>query len=687
MADPASYRPRNVPTSPGVYRFRDPAGRVLYVGKARNLRARLANYFQPVSRLHPRTASMVTTASSVQWTTVETEAEALTLEYTWIKEFAPRFNVVFRDDKSYPYLAVTMAEEVPRVFVTRGTHTRGNRYFGPYPNVGALRETLDLLLRVFPVRSCSTGVYRRAANSGRPCLLGYIDKCAAPCVGRVSAAEHRELAQRLCDFMAGNSAPVIRRLTAEMREAAASQDYETAARRRDDLNALERVLQRNVVVLPPGTDADIFALVTDELQASVQVFYVRDGRVRGQRGWITDRADDAPPAELVERLLSQAYGPAAEGTDTELGVPREILVPVLPADAPTMREWLRTIRGSHVDLRVPQRGDKRALMETVEANAKEALASEKLRRGSDLASRSRAIEELQRDLGLPEPPLRIECYDISHTQGTYQVGSMVVFEDAIPRKRDYRTFNVRGEDGAGARDDTAALAEVLRRRFSRRIDDDGASSAPEEPPGAGENAGVSGGGSPTPSESESGEVSASSPEVRAFAYEPGLLVIDGGAPQVEAAAAVLAELGENVPVVSLAKRLEEVWFPGDPFPVVLPRGSEGLYLLQRVRDEAHRFAVSRHRARRTKGMTTSALDGIPGVGPARAKALLKRFGSVKRIRAAHLEEVAEVRGIGPALAGAILTALGAPPTAPDAEGGGAVVGNGTPPAPDGERGG
>nr|NLD41170.1 excinuclease ABC subunit UvrC [Actinomycetales bacterium] len=666
MADPASYRPRNVPTSPGVYRFRDDDGRVLYVGKARNLRSRVSNYFQPLERLHPRTASMVTSASSVQWTTVETEAEALTLEYTWIKEFSPRFNVVFRDDKSYPYLAVTMAEEVPRAFVTRGAHTRGNRYFGPYPNVGALRETLDLLLRVFPVRSCSMGVYRRAQNAGRPCLLGYIEKCSAPCVGRVSPEEHRRIARQLCDFMAGNSDPVLRRLTAEMREAAAAQDYETAARRRDDLAAVERVLQRNVVVLPTGTDADVFALATDELQASVQVFFVRDGRVRGQRGWVSERADDAPAAELVERLLSQAYGAAAEGSDTEMGVPREVLVPHLPADVETMREWLRAIRGSHVDLRVPQRGDKRALMETVGQNAREALAAEKMRRGSDLASRSRAIEELQRDLGIPEPPLRIECYDISHTQGTYQVGSLVVFEDAIPRKRDYRTFNIRGEDGTGARDDTAALAEVLRRRFARRPDD-----RAEEPGG---------------SAHVSGEVTPDAPEARAFAYEPGLLVIDGGAPQVEAAAAVLAELGETVPVVALAKRLEEVWFPGEPFPVILPRGSEGLYLLQRVRDEAHRFAISRHRARRAKGMTNSVLDEVPGIGPARAKALLRHFGSVKRLREAPIEEVAAVPGIGATLAATILAALGASPqaappssnsppsapTAPDAGGGAAV---------------
>lgn len=620
MPDPASYRPRNVPTGPGVYRFRDAEGRVLYVGKARNLRARLANYFQPPNTLHPRTRTMVDSASSVDWTTVGNEVEALTLEYTWIKEFSPRFNVIFRDDKSYPYLAVTLAEEIPRVFVTRSGHTRGNRYFGPYPNVGALRESVDLLLRVFPMRSCSAGVYRQAAAAGRPCLLAYIDKCAAPCVGRVSPAEHRALAEALAQFMAGAAAPVLDRLRIEMREAVAREDYETAARRRDDLTALERVLQRNTVVLPPGTDADIFGMTTDDLQASVQVFYVRDGRIRGQRGWITDRYAD--PSEVVERFLAQAYGPAAEGRARDVTIPREVLVPELPTEAGTMRDWLRAIRGGAVDLRVPQRGDKRALMETAARNAADALAQDKLRRGSDLATRSRAVEELQRNLGLEAAPLRIECYDISHTMGTYQVGSMVVFEDALPRKRDYRTFNIRGPEGAGERDDTAAIQEVLRRRFSRCPEPDA--------PG----------------------------QVAAFAYSPGLLVIDGGIPQVNAAAAVLQELGLDVPVIGLAKRLEEVWLPGARFPVVLPRTSEGLYLLQRLRDEAHRFANSRHGARRSKAMTTSALDGIPGVGPARAKALLRRFGSLKRLRAASLEEISEVPGIGPVLAAQIRAALG-----------------------------
>ncbi len=630
MPDPASYRPKNVPTVPGVYRFLDPEGRVLYVGKARSLRSRLANYFQPPERLHPRTRTMVETASSVQWTTVANEVEALTLEYTWIKEFSPRFNVVFRDDKSYPYLAVTLAEDVPRVFVTRGTRTKGNRYFGPYPNAGALRESLDLLLRVFPVRSCTRGVFRQAAGAGRPCLLGYIDKCAAPCVGRVTPDEHRELAEALCSFMAGRTAPVVARLEREMKTAAANEDFETAARRRDDLAALERVMQRNTVVLPPGTDVDMFGLFTDELQASVQVFHIRDGRVRAQHGWISDRMDGASRAELVELALLEAYGPAAQGQEFELGTPREVLVPELPEGRAAMEEWLAALRGGQVTLKAPQRGDKRALLETVARNAEEALLAEKMRRGSDLASRSRALDELQRDLGLAEAPLRIECYDISHTQGTYQVGSMVVFEDGLPRKSDYRTFNIRGASGNGARDDTEALAEVLRRRFARKTE--------LEP-------------------LESGELAA--PQTR-FAYEPGLLVIDGGAPQVAAAARVLAELGEGVPVVSLAKRLEEVWLPDDPFPVILPRGSEGLYLLQRLRDEAHRFAITRHRQQRTKGMTVSAIDTIPGVGPARAKALIRRFGSLKRLRAASLAEIAEVPGVGPKLAQQILATLAEP---------------------------
>ncbi len=642
MADPASYRPSDIPQGPGVYRFHDEKGRVLYVGKAKNLRARLSSYFQDPSRLHPRTRSMVTSASGVQWTVVASEVEALSLEYTWIKEFRPRYNLMFRDDKSYPYLSVSMAEEYPRVQVVRGELRKGNRYFGPYTHAWAIRETMDLLLRVFPVRSCSLGVFRRARTSGRPCLLGYIDKCSAPCVGRVSAAEHRAIAEDFCDFMSGETGRFLTQLERGMRAAAAAQDYERAARLRDDVAALKRVTERNAVVLTGDTDADVYGLAVDDLQASVQVFHVRQGRIRGQRGWVTDRGDDAGEGELIERLLIQVYGELAESGGVQpYAVPREVLVPALPEDAGALADWLRRAGGRAVSVRVPKRGDKRALMETVQENARQALVSAKLRRGADLATRSRAIEELQRYLSLPDSPLRIECYDISHTGGTLQVGSMVVFEDGLPKKRDYRHFNVRGSGGDGARDDTEAIGEVLTRRFERarrarvaqRTTTDGA--PPDQP---------------FTLASVDGETAAPG---ESFAYEPGLLVIDGGLPQVNAARRALTELGVDVPVVGLAKRLEEVWVPGEEFPVVLPRGSEALHLLQRVRDEAHRVAITRHRSRRSAAMTASALDAVPGIGPSRAKALLTHFGSLTRLRAATPDEIATIPGIGPALAEAI----------------------------------
>jgi len=638
VADPASYRPTEIPTDPGVYRFHDAEGRVLYVGKARNLRARLSSYFQDPARLHPRTRSLVTSASGVQWTVVANEVEALSLEYTWIKEYRPRFNLMFRDDKSYPYLSVTMGEEYPRVRVMRGELRRGTRYFGPYTHAWAIRETMDLLLRVFPVRSCPMGVFRRARSSGRPCLLGYIDKCSAPCVGRVSAEEHRAIAEDLCAFMSGEASRFVGRLEREMREAAARQDYERAARMRDDLAALRRVTERNAVVLPDHTNADVYGLAVDELQASIQVFHVRQGRIRGQRGWITDRADDAAEGELIERLLLQVYRPEGEATPP-YGVPKEILVPAVPDDAAAVEAWLREVRGGTVTLRVPLRGDKKALMDTASENARQALAAEKLRRSGDLATRSRALEELQRFLNLPDSPLRIECYDISHTGGTLQVGSMVVFEDGLPKKRDYRQFNIRGVEGLGARDDTEAVAEVLARRFERArraATSNGATAAPGDPP-----------------PDHEGAVLAR----ESFAYEPGLVVIDGGLPQVRAAARVLDGLGVDVPVVGLSKRLEEVWVPDEEFPVILERGSEALHLLQRVRDEAHRFAITRHRRRRSAAMTASALDTIPGIGPGRAKALLEHFGSLSRLRAAEVGEVARVPGIGPALAEAVVTHL------------------------------
>jgi excinuclease ABC subunit C len=635
VADPSTYRPRpgEIPTEPGVYRFRDRDGRVIYVGKAKSLRSRVSSYFQDVSALHHRTATMVRTGASVEWTVVTTEVEALQLEYAWIKEFDPRFNVRYRDDKSYPYLAVTMGEEFPRAQVLRGAKRKGTRYFGPYAHAWAIRETLDLALRVFPVRTCSAGVFRRASQVGRPCLLGYIDKCSAPCVGRVDAQRHREIADDFCDFMAGETGRFLRRLTREMKDAAAELDFERAARLRDDIGALERVLEKSAVVLPDATDADVFALAEDELEVAVQLFHVRGGRVRGQRGWVAER-DAESTAEVVEHLLQRVYG-----SEAGEAVPREVLVPVLPDDDVALAEWLSGLRGSRVDLRVPQRGDKRTLMDTVARNATQSLARHKVARAGDLTTRSQALQQIQDALALDEAPLRIECFDISHVQGTQVVGSMVVFEDGLPRKSEYRRFIVRGDE-TGATDDTAAMHEVLTRRFRRgQREDEEASDAvaPDE---------------------------AAARPAR-FAYRPNLVVVDGGLPQVNAAARALADAGVvDVAVVGLAKRLEEVWVPGEEHPLVLARSSEGLYLLQRLRDEAHRFAVTFHRQRRSKAMTASRLDGIPGLGEKRRKALLKRFGSVKRISSASVDELADVPGIGPALAAVVAAELGSADTTP-----------------------
>ncbi|PRY18001.1 excinuclease ABC subunit UvrC [Kineococcus rhizosphaerae] len=649
MPDPATYRPKpgEIPVEPGVYRFRDPQGRVIYVGKAISLRARLANYFQDLSALHPRTMAMVTTAASVEWTVVSTEVEALQLEYSWIKEFDPRFNVKYRDDKSYPYLAVTMGEAVPRVQVLRGAKRKGTRYFGPYTHAWAIRETVDLLLRVFPVRTCSTGVYKRAGQVGRPCLLGYIDKCSAPCVGKISAEDHKALAQDFCDFMAGNTARFVRRAEQQMKTAAAEMDYERAARLRDDLGALTKALEKSAVVLPDATDADVFAIADDELEAAVQVFHVRGGRVRGQRGWVSEKVEDVGTPELVEQLLLQVYG----GESGE-GVPREVLVPALPATVESdVEDWLSELRGSRVDLRVPQRGDKKALMETVHRNATQALALHKTRRGGDLTTRSLALTELQEALGLEDAPLRIECYDVSHTQETNVVASMVVFEDGLPKKSDYRRFAVRGDEGGV--DDTRAMREVLTRRFKRMQHDEQITETADgvEVETSGPLTGGTGGEVLAGVDPDTGRP-------RRFAYAPNLVVVDGGRPQVEAAARALADVGVvDVALCGLAKRLEEVWLPGEDHPVVLPRTSQGLFLLQRVRDEAHRFAITYHRSKRSKAMTTSALDGVPGLGQARKSALLKHFGSVKRLRAATADEVAAVPGMGPRTAAAVVEAL------------------------------
>jgi len=622
---------------------------VIYVGKAKSLRQRLNSYFADFASLHPRTQMMLTTAAGVEWTVVGTEVEALQLEYSWIKEFDPRFNVKYRDDKSYPYLAVTMGEEYPRVMVMRGAKRKGTKYFGPYSHAWAIRDTVDTLLRVFPVRTCSAGVFKRSGQIGRPCLLGYIGKCSAPCVKRISEEEHRALAQDFCDFMAGQTSRFASRLEADMKQAAREEEFERAARLRDDLRALERAIEKQAVVLGDGTDCDVIALAEDQLEAAVQVFYVRGGRVRGQRGWVLDKIEEVTPAGLVEQFLGQVYADTpADAEAVNAGIPREVLVPELPPDPTTMTEWLAERRGGPVILRVPRRGDKKALLETVARNAGQTLALHKTRRASDLTTRSKALSEIQEALGLDDAPLRIECYDVSNLQGTHVVASMVVFEDGLARKSEYRRFAIKGTDGT---DDISAIFEVITRRFRRYL-------AEREKTGELDTL-----GDPDPENPEEDQdLIAERTEVtaaRKFAYPPNLVVVDGGPLQADAAARALAELSiDDVAVCGLAKRLEEVWQPGEEYPVILPRSSEGLYLLQRVRDEAHRFAIAYHRAKRSKAATTSALDDVPGLGPARRRTLLKHFGSVRKLSAASVEEIAAVPGIGPRLAATISAALG-----------------------------
>jgi len=652
VADPygtVAFRPApgEIPESPGVYRFRDQRGRVIYVGKAKSLRQRLNQYFADFAGLHPRTQMMLQTAAGVEWTVVGTEVEALQLEYSWIKEFDPRFNIKYRDDKSYPYLAVTMSDEYPRVMVMRGAKRKGTRYFGPYSHAWAIRDTVDTLLRVFPVRTCSAGVFKRSGQIGRPCLLGYIGKCSAPCVKRVSADEHRRLAEDFCDFMAGQTSRFAGRLEAEMKQAAREEEFERAARLRDDLRALERAIEKQAVVLGDGTDCDVIALAEDQLEAAVQVFYVRGGRVRGQRGWVLDKIEEVTSAGLVEQFLGQVYADSPAGAEAiNAGIPREVLVPELPPDPDTMSQWLAERRGGPVSLRVPRRGDKRALLETVARNAGESLALHKTRRASDLTTRSKALNEIQEALGLDDAPLRIECYDVSNLQGTHVVASMVVFEDGLARKSEYRRFAIKGHDGT---DDISSIHEVITRRFRRYL-------AEREKTGELDTLGDPEAGEDTDDGAERVDVTAQ----KKFSYPPNLVVVDGGPLQAEAAARALVELGiDDVAVCGLAKRLEEVWIPGEEYPVILPRSSEGLYLLQRVRDEAHRFAIAYHRAKRGKAATTSALDDVPGLGPARRKALLKQFGSVRKLRAASIEEIAAVPGIGTRLAATISAALGA----------------------------
>ena len=620
MANELSFRPKTgeIPTQPGVYRWLDADGRVLYVGKAKNLRARLSNYFGPLDSLHERTRRMVTAAADVQWTIVKTEYEALQLEFTWIKEFDPPFNVRFKDDKSYPYLAVSVGEAVPRAFITRNRELKGVKYFGPYTQAWAVRETLDTLLKVYPVRSCTKGVYQRARSSNRACLLGDIGKCAAPCVERVTEKEHKAIAKQFVEFMAGGDTKHVELLRTKMQIASEAQQYELAAQYRDDVEALETVLEKSTVVFSDQTDADVFGIADEELAAAVSMFVVRGGRIRGVRGWVIDKELERNLGELVEYILQNVYAPI-DGAEPQ-DVPKEIIVPALPDDAPEISRWLAELKGKKVDLHIAQRGDKAALASTALTNAKHALMLYKTRRSADFTARADALSGIQRALNLSSAPLRIECFDVSHLGGTNVVASMVVFEDGLPKKDHYRRFSIENTT-----DDTESIYQVLSRRLKYL----------KEPN----------------TDEEALENQAK------FAYRPSLLIVDGGLPQVNAAQRAINDSGvAGLTVVGLAKRLEEVWRPGSDFPVILPRATDELFLLQRIRDEAHRFAITYQRQKRSSSIS-STLAEIPGLGEKRVHALLKRFGSAKRLKLASADEIAEVAGIGPILAQQIVQSL------------------------------
>ncbi len=592
-----------IPEAPGSYQFKDIHGRVIYVGKASNLRQRLSNYFQSPVNLHPRTAQMVETAETVEWTIVRNEVEALMLEYSLIKQHDPRFNVRLRDDKSYPFLAVTIDEQWPRALVMRGRKRKGTRYFGPYAHAYAIRETLDLLLRSFPVRTCSQAKFNQHERLGRPCLLFHIEKCAGPCVGEIDEMPYRQLVTDLCEFLDGDTDEIVDRLEADMQSAATDLEFERAARLRDRLLAVRKAIEKQQMVAERSEDLDVIGIAEDELEAAVQVFYVRKGRVVGRKGFILDKVEELTPGGLIDRILESMYG-----DDLILGVPKQVLVPYEADDLATYEEWLSMGRGSRVQVRVPQRGDKRSLLETVTRNAEGEFTRHRMRRASDHNSRSRALTELQDHLGLPEAPLRIECYDMAHLQGTDYVGSMVVMEDGLPNKREYRRFKINDVEG---NDDYAAMAEVVRRRLQAYLDErDRPVSERGDKPGK-------------------------------FAYPPQLLLVDGGKGQLSAAKRVIDELGltDEIPVAGLAKRFEEVFIPGRSQPVEIPRGSEALFMLQRIRDEAHRFANTFHRERRSKRMTTSALDGISGLGEVRQKKLVKALGGVNAVKNAELDEL------------------------------------------------
>jgi excinuclease ABC subunit C len=593
-----------IPTTPGSYQFKDEFGRVIYVGKAANLRSRLSSYFQDVSQLHPRTANMVTAAHSVEWIEVRNEVEALMLEYSLIKQHRPRFNVRLRDDKSYPFLAITLDEQWPRAVVMRGTKRKGTKYFGPFPHAWAIRETLDLLLRTFPVRTCSQGKFNQHARLGRPCLLFHIEKCSGPCVGEISSEKYESYVRQLTEFLDGDTDAVVQQLQTDMQEASKALEFEKAARIRDRLGGVQRAIEKQQMVGERDEDLDIIGIADDELEAAVQVFFVRKGRVVGRKGFIMDKVEHLSPGGVVDRVLEELYG-----DEPPLGIPSQVLVPVAPDDASTYAEWLRHMKGSIVQIKVPQRGDKRGLHETVTINAKEEFVRHRLRRASDHNTRSRALSELQDALDLPEAPLRIECYDMAHLQGTDYVGSMVVMEDGLPNKREYRRFKVKDVPG---NDDYAAMREVLTRRLSAYLAErDKPITERGERPGK-------------------------------FAYPPQLLLVDGGKGQLGVAIEVVNELGlaDEIPVASLAKRFEEVYVPGRSEPIIISRGSEALFMLQRIRDEAHRFANTFHRELRGKRMVSSSLDGINGLGEMRAKRLVKEMGGVNAVKNASRDDFA-----------------------------------------------
>ena len=749
------FRPKtsDIPAKPGVYKWRDGEGRVIYVGKAKNLRNRLSNYFQPLVLLHPRTQTMVLTARSLEWTVVGTELESLTLEYTWIKEFEPRFNIKLRDDKTYPYLAVSIGEQVPRVWVTRSRKRHDTRYFGPYAKVWDMRKSLDRLLKAFPVRTCSPNVFHKAQLTNRPCLLASIGKCSAPCVGRISPKEHRRMCERLVGVMTGRlGKSYITQLTREMKQASAELEFEKAARLRDEIQMLGSVVEQNAVAFDQDVDADVFGFASDELEASVHAFFVRAGAIRGERNWSVERVEDISDGDLMAEMITQVYADILNETDAEMSrsvsgspssdgdddapdsaedgaarhatpdapivlstrrdaigvtqsvtavdaqsraqatrwrnqrqdqtgrddflapiapVPREVIVPIEPTRHEELERWLSDRRGGAVTIRVAARGEKKALMDRANENAAQALQRSKMSRISDMATRSRAMNDVADALGLDEAPLRIECYDISNTVGgAFQVASMVVFEDGIAKKSEYRRFAIRGADGNGALDDLSALYETLTRRFRHgNIAGDSGESIDAEQRAAkaaqqshDTSHGTGSDGNPADSEATAAQADAEiiqqNTTRRHFAYRPNLVVVDGGKPQVMAAAKALEDCGvDDVAVCGLAKRLEEVWVPDDDYPIILRRQSEGMYLLQRVRDESHRFAITYHRQTRRKGALRSALDDIPGIGATYQKRLLNHFGSVRAMREATVEQLEQVKGIGHAKAEAIFAAL------------------------------